>query len=301
MPGAPRATAPAWGAAHPAAARSDADRNAVRRRPIGVFDSGIGGLTVVGALRRCLPGEDLIYFGDAARVPYGTKSAATVTRFARESVTFLARREIKLLVVACNTASALALPALRETVAIPMLGVLEPGAAEAARQTRSGRIGVIGTAATIASGAYRRALADRDAGFEIVERPCPLFVPLAEEGWVAGEVPRQIATRYLAPLRKAQIDTLILGCTHYPLLKEVIAEAAGATVTLVDSAEATAHETATLLEARALRNPSATGGSCRVFVSDRPRRFSEIGAAFLGEPLTSVSLVDQSDLPWYER
>jgi glutamate racemase len=271
------------------------------QRPIGVFDSGIGGLTVVGALRQQLPGEDLVYFGDAARVPYGTKSAETVIRFARECVAFLLQREIKLLVVACNTASALALPALRDLVSLPMLGVLEPGAAAAARRTSSGRIGVIGTAATIASAAYRRALERHSASFEIHEQPCPLFVPLAEEGWTEGDVPQRVAERYLAPLAAAEIDTLILGCTHYPLLKCVIGAVAGPGVTLVDSAEETAAETAALLAEQGLCNRRAAGGRCRVYVSDRPRRFAEIGATFLGEPLESVALVDQSDLPWYER
>lgn len=283
------------------AGQPGAEGAARRSRPIGVFDSGIGGLTVVGALHRQLPGEDLLYFGDAARVPYGTKSPETVVRFARESVTFLVRREIKMLVVACNTASAVALPALRELVSIPILGVLEPGAAAAARRTRSGRIGVIGTEATIASGAYRRALERAHAHCEIHEQPCPLFVPLAEEGWTAGEVPQRVAERYLSSLLAAKIDTLILGCTHYPLLRSVIATVAGPAVMLVDSAEETATETAALLQDQKLRNPHREGGGCQVFVSDRPQRFEEIGTAFLGEPLDSVALVDQSDLPWYER
>ena len=162
-------------------------------------------------------------------------------------------------------------------------------------------MGVIGTEATIASGAYRKALAAADEGLSVYERPCPLFVPLAEEGWLSGEVPRLAAEQYLAPLLEEGIDTLILGCTHYPLLQEVIREAAGGSVTLVDSGEATAAETAALLKQRGITNPRQDGGKCTVFVSDRPQRFKQIGAAFLGEQLEPVELVDQSDMPWYER
>lgn len=281
--------------------RAAANTDDLRSRPIGVFDSGIGGLTVVGALRRHLPGEEILYFGDAARVPYGTKSPETVIRFSRESVTFLTRRGVKLLVVACNTASAIALTSLRGMVDIPLIGVLEPGVAAAAQCSRNRRVGVIGTEATIASGAYRKALAAADEGLSVYERPCPLFVPLAEEGWLSGEVPRLAAKQYLAPLLEEGIDTLILGCTHYPLLQEVIREAAGGSVTLVDSGEATAAETAALLKQRGIMNPRQVGGKCTVFVSDRPQRFKQIGAAFLGEQLEPVELVDQSDMPWYER
>lgn len=272
-----------------------------RRLPIGVFDSGIGGLTVVGALRRCLPGEDILYFGDSARVPYGTKSDDTVVRFARESVSFLLRRGIKLLVIACNTASAVALPELRAMTAAPLIGVLEPGVRAAAARTRGGRIGIIGTEATMRSAAYRLALKAQNAQFAIFEQACPLFVPLAEEGWLAGDVPHLVARRYLQPFLQARIDTLILGCTHYPLLRGVIAAVVGDEVTLVDSGEETAAETAAQLAALKLENPRPAGGKCRVYVSDRPQRFTEIGEAFLGEPLGSVELVDQSDLPWYER
>ena len=268
---------------------------------IGVFDSGIGGLTVVGALRRCLPGEDILYFGDAARVPYGTKSPDTVIRFTRECVSFLAHRGIKLLVVACNTASAVALPALTRSLSVPVVGVIGPGVAAALRRSRGKRIGVIGTEGTVASGAYRRGLQEVGDGWAFFEAPCPLFVPLAEEGWITGEVPRLAAQRYLEPLLRENIDTLILGCTHYPLLREVIAGIVGGDVALIDSGEETARETARLLAELGTANPREGGGRCTVFVSDRPRRFAEIGAAFLGRPLESVKLIDQSDLPWYER
>jgi glutamate racemase len=275
--------------------------NEVAHRPIGVFDSGIGGLTVVRALRAALPGEEILYFGDSARVPYGTKSPETVLRFARECVAFLGRRGVKLLVVACNTASAVALPHLESELAIPMIGVIHPGVRAAIHRSRGGRIGVIGTEGTVASGAYRRALEESGHAVEIHERACPLFVPLVEEGWTEGDVPLRVARTYLAPLLEQGIDTLILGCTHYPLLRGVIREIAGGGVELVDSADETARETAAQLRRLGLTQSRASGGRCRVFVSDRPRRFAEIGAAFLGEALDSVTLVDQGDLPWYER
>ncbi|MFH1143395.1 MAG: glutamate racemase [Candidatus Eisenbacteria bacterium] len=268
--------------------------------PIGVFDSGIGGLTVVRALQECLPGEDILYFGDAARVPYGTKSPATVVRFTRECVSFLSRRGIKLLVVACNTASAVALPTLARSLSVPIVGVIAPGVAAALRKSRRQRIGVIGTEATIASGAYRLSLEQAGEG-AVYEASCPLFVPLAEEGWVTGELPKLAARRYLAPLLEQGIDTLILGCTHYPLLRGVIVETVGNDVTLIDSGEEAARETAARLTELHAAHPRRAGGRCTVFVSDHPRRFQEIGTAFLGKPLESVVLVDQSDLPWYDR
>jgi len=269
-------------------------------RPIGVFDSGIGGLTVVRALRERLPNEDIVYFGDTARVPYGTKSAETVVRFSRECFSFLVRRGIKLLVVACNTASAIALPELRGSLQLPMLGVIEPGVSAALAATRTRTVGVVGTAATMASGAYDRCLRAADPGVTVVQSACPLFVPLAEEGWVEGEVPRLVARRYLEPLIKAGIDTLILGCTHYPMLREVIAEALGPRICLVDSAEETASATASLLERLGLAR-AEHGGACRVFVTDSAPRFAAVGGAFLGGRLEAVTVVDQSDLPWYER
>jgi len=269
--------------------------------PIGVFDSGIGGLTVVRALQDCLPGEDIVYFGDAARVPYGTKSPDTVIRFTRECVSFLTHRGIKLLVVACNTASAVALPALTRSLSVPVLGVIEPGVAAARSRSKSRRIGVIGTEATVASGAYRRGLQAAGEGWTVFESPCPLFVPLAEEGWLSGEVPLLVARHYLEPVLSEGIDTLILGCTHYPLLRDVIARVAGPGVELIDSGEETARETARLLAGMGAQSPRSERGCCTVFVSDRPRRFEQIGASFLGRPLQGVTLVDQGDLPWYER
>jgi glutamate racemase len=206
-----------------------------------------------------------------------------------------------LLVIACNTASAVALPALRAITSAPLVGVLEPGVRAAFERTRNGRVGVIATEATVRSGAYRQALEKRSASTAVFEQPCPLFVPLVEEGWTSGDVPRLAARRYLQPLLDARIDTLILGCTHYPLLRVVIAEVVGANVGLVDSGEETALETAARLAEEDLVHPRIDGGGCRVYVSDRPQRFGEIGEAFLREALGKVELVDQSDLPWYAR
>lgn len=270
-------------------------------QPIGVFDSGIGGLTVVRALRERLPGEEILYFGDTARVPYGTKSPETVVRFSRESLLFLTGRGIKLLVIACNTASAIALPVLKGSVPIPILGVILPGVAAALKVSRNRRVGVVGTEATIGSGAYERALREIDRDLFVVQQPCPLFVPLAEEGWVKGEVPERAAHHYLDPLVGQGIDTLILGCTHYPMLRRVISQVVGESIRLVDSAEETAGETAAMLAEMGMANPREQGGSCRVFVSDTAQRFESIGSAFLGHQLGAVTVVDQSDLPWYER
>jgi glutamate racemase len=270
-------------------------------RPIGVFDSGIGGLTVVRALRRVLPHERIVYFGDTARVPYGTKSPESIVRFARECFSFLTRHGIKLLVVACNTASALALPQLRGALQLPMLGVIQPGIEAALAATRTRRVGVVGTEATIGSGAYERGLRAAAPDLTVVQRACPLFVPLAEEGWIEGDVPLRVASIYLAPLIQAGIDTLILGCTHYPMLRGVIAQTVGEAICLVDSAEETARAAAELLAAEGLASSETARGSCRVFVSDAARRFEAVGSAFLGDRLESVTVVDQSDLPWYER
>ena len=259
-------------------------------RPIGVFDSGVGGLTVLRALRARFPSEPMVYLGDTARVPYGTKSAEVVTRYSLRNAAFLAARDIKLLVVACNTSSAVALPALRATLGVPVLGVIEPGARAALRRTRSGKLGVIGTPGTIASGAYQRALTAERPGLEIHARACPLFVPLAEEGWVEGDVPRQVAREYLAPLRQAGIDTLVLGCTHYPLLKGVVAEALGPAVELVDSAEATTNEVATLLEGGTVGRGDGSG--LHLYVTDLPQRMPELSTRFLGERIDSAEQVD---------
>lgn len=214
------------------------------RRPLGVFDSGVGGLTVLRSLRARLPEESIVYLGDTARVPYGTKSAGVVTRYAQLNAAFLTSLDVKLLVVACNTASAVALPALRSSLNIPVVGVIEPGAQAAAAATRTGVVGVLGTPGTIRSGAYQRALAAERPGLTVHARACPLFVPLAEEGWLSGDVPRLIARSYLESLLGKGMDTVVLGCTHYPLLRGVLQEVLGADVALVDSGDATAEAVA---------------------------------------------------------
>ena len=255
---------------------------------IGIFDSGVGGLTVHKAVVELLPGLDVVYLGDTARVPYGARSATVVTQYSLRNAAFLAAREIELLVVACNTASAVALPALREALAIPVLGVVEPGARAAARASRSGRIGVIGTSGTVASGAYQRALRAEREDVEVVAQACPLFVPLAEEGWTdpADEVVGAVARRYLWPVAAAGVDTLVLACTHYPLLAGAIARQLPG-VTLVDSAAAIAAEVAA-------RFPGAeTGnGQERFFVTDTPERFHAVAERFLGRPVLDAAHVD---------
>ena len=220
--------------------------------PIGVFDSGIGGLTVVRELMRQLPNESIIYFGDTARVPYGPKSPDTVLRYSREITQFLRAEGVKAVVIACNTATAHALPALREENELPIVGVIGPGSRAAARATRTGRVGVIGTQGTINSRAYERAIASVAPEAEITALACPLFVPLVEEGWLDTEATRLIAREYLEPMANAHVDTLVLGCTHYPLLKGVIGSIVGRDVRLIDSAEETAAETASTLKAAGL-------------------------------------------------
>jgi glutamate racemase len=262
-----------------------------RDRPIGVFDSGVGGLTVVRELMTLLPGEDIVYFGDTARVPYGTKSAETVVRFAREDLEFLKRRNVKLIVVACNTASSLALPQLADESDIPVIGVLLPGARGAAAATRNNRVAVIGTTATINSGAYEKALRDIYGGIEIMSHPCPLFVSLAEEGWIDDDVAMMIARRYLEPLTGFGADTMVLGCTHYPLLKGVISRVMGDDVVLVDSATETAAEVRETLASSHLLSENVTGGEIYVYLSDIPYRFRDVGERFLGRPIDAVEQV----------
>lgn len=262
---------------------------------IGIFDSGVGGLTVLRELTRALPQEDTIYFGDTARVPYGTKSPDTVIRYSQEIAAFLTKQDIKLLVVACNTASAVALPTLRRSLNIPVVGVIEPGAKRAAEVTRSGVIGVIGTSGTIRSSAYSRAIKRINPDISVLARSCPLFVPLAEEGWTDNEVAVMTARLYLQELSKAQVDTLVLGCTHYPLLKKIIAEVMGPDVTLVDSAEETAITVATILQERQLLRPPAELGNHHYYVTDVPAGFIRVGNRFLGGKLGDVYQVSLDD------
>ncbi|HZI11787.1 MAG TPA: glutamate racemase [Myxococcus sp.] len=261
--------------------------------PIGVFDSGVGGLTVLKALMAHLPHESTVYLGDTARVPYGTKSGEVVTRYSLKNAEFLLERGIKLLVVACNTASAVALPALEAMLPVPVVGVIHPGARAALARTRGGGVGVIGTPGTIRSGAYQRALEAGNPSVRVKARACPLFVPLAEEGWTTGDVPFLTAREYLSEFARDGVDTLVLGCTHYPLLKGVIAEVVGPNVALVDSAEATAEAVADLLARRELLAPAGGAApSHAYYVTDVPERFVEVGARFLGRPIPAAEQVD---------
>jgi glutamate racemase len=263
-----------------------------RHGAIGVFDSGVGGLTVLKALIERLPLESTVYLGDTARVPYGTKSGEVVTRYSLKNAELLLEHGIKLLVVACNTASAVALPALREKLAVPVLGVIEPGALAATMTTRTGKVAVIGTPGTIKSGAYQRALLANRADLEVKVKACPLFVPLVEEGWVTGDIPRQVARAYLQGFISGGTDTLVLGCTHYPLLSAVISEVVGPGVTLIDSAHATAEHVATLLAEKDLLLTGLPAVERHFLVTDVPDRFLEVGARFLGRPLSGARQVD---------
>jgi glutamate racemase len=259
--------------------------------PIGIFDSGVGGLTVYRALHERLPDEHFVYLGDTARVPYGTKSLATVERYATENAKFLESHGIKLLVVACNTASALALPAIRDAVSVEVIGVIDPGARAAVESTNGKRIGVIGTEATVQSEAYRRSIAGLDPSAVVIERACPLFVSLAEEGWAETEVARSVAEHYLSDLRKSDLGALVLGCTHYPILRDVISETVGRDIPLIDSGEATADEVQSLLEIRGLSRSRAPNEDrvrhlCddldHFYVTDAAQRFSKVAERFLG-------------------
>ncbi len=269
--------------------------NMLDPRPIGVFDSGIGGLTVLAAIHKLMPWENTIYLGDTARVPYGTKSPEVVTRYALNNASFLAQKGIKLLVVACNTASSVALPALEKVLHIPVIGVIEPGARRALQVSKKKVIGVLGTEGTIASRAYDNALISLEPRVKVFPKPCPLFVPLAEEGWGDHPVAFQVANEYLRSWSKEnRLDSLILGCTHYPLLVPAIAKAVGPGTQLVDSASAVAEAVLALLnksEEGPEPNPLPRG-TREYFVTDVPERFSHVGQRFLGGPLGEIHQVD---------
>ncbi|MBI5561540.1 MAG: glutamate racemase [Deltaproteobacteria bacterium] len=286
----------------------------MNKRPIGVFDSGIGGLTVLREIARLMPGEDTVYLGDTARVPYGSKSKETVIRYSREVAGFLAGRGVKLIVVACNTASAYGLGELKKTLAIPVIGVIEPGARAAKRATAAGRIGIIGTEGTIRSNSYVNAInalsGDKtrsvtehgEKGFDryfeietdvltVFTKACPLFVPLAEEGWTSNDVARLTAEHYLNGIKGRGVDALVLGCTHYPILKDTIAGVMGPGVKLIDSAEATAEETRRALAGDDMLNGAAGGAKREFFVTDSPERFVAVGKRFFGPGLDTARLV----------
>lgn len=262
------------------------------KRPIGVFDSGIGGLTVVKELMSCLPKEDIIYFGDTARVPYGTKSPNTVIKFSVEDALFLLRFKVKMIVIACNTSSSYGLPELKKNFKVPIIGVIKPGAEEAVRVTSTGRVGVIGTAATIRSAAYERAIKEIDPAIRVFSRPCPLFVSLVEEGWLNDGITREIAVRYLRPLKEKKIDTLILGCTHYPLLKEVIGAQMGKGVTLIDSAKQVARHVQEVLAGENLISGGKHMAKYKFYVSDEPTKFALAGEKFLRKKINFVKKVN---------
>jgi len=260
---------------------------------IAIFDSGVGGLTVAAAVRDLLPGEKIVYFGDTARVPYGTKSSATIERFALENAAFLMRFSPRLIIVACNTASAVAVPALREAAPVPIIGVVEPGARAAARATRNGVVAVIGTETTIATGAYARALGEIDPRIRVVSRACPLLVPIVEEGRTTSDpIARGAVAEYLRTVKEAKPDTLILGCTHYPLLRDAFSEMMGPGVAIVDAAYETAREVRQIVgESKSSARPAR----CYFLASDNPGRFAEIGSAFMGERIQKVFYVQPEE------
>ncbi|HKQ38602.1 MAG TPA: glutamate racemase [Verrucomicrobiae bacterium] len=252
--------------------------------PIGIFDSGAGGLTVAREIHRVLPAEDLIYLGDTARVPYGTKSPSTVVRFACEDTQFLVQQNVKAVVVACNTCSAWALPMLEKRFRVPIFGVITPGVHTALRQTKNGRIGIIGTSATIRSKAYSTAVTARSDSAKVFARACPLLVPLVEEGWINHPITREVLREYLGPLMLQRIDTLILGCTHYPLLKSAIRRVVGRKIALVDSAEACARFVRDRLEKLKLLSTRKRAGVIQPFVTDETDRFDAVAKRFLKSP-----------------
>ena len=260
-------------------------------KSIGVFDSGVGGLTVAREIIRQLPNESIIYFGDTARVPYGIKSRETVIRFSIENILFLLKHDVKLICVACNTASSFALPVIKNNFRVPIIGVITPGVREAVYASQNKRIGVIGTKGTIKSRTYETEIKQLDPKVKVTAVACPLFVPFVEEGWTSGEVVLNVAKSYLKPLKDSGVDTVILGCTHYPLLKPIIQEVLGAQVTLIDSAKQVAFEVKKILASEDMVN-RGRGGKHRFYVSDNPEWFSSLAQRFMGRKLASVRKVE---------
>ena len=258
------------------------------QHPIGVFDSGLGGLTVVKELNRHLPNEKVVYFGDTARVPYGTKSGPTIIRYAREIVRVLLKHKVKMVVVACNTASSLALEALKKEFNVPIVGVIDPGAQKAARITRNKRVGIIATSSTVKSGKYTKRIKQLDPSIDVISSACPLFVPLVEEGWFNNAVTYQVAQQYLSGMKKYKIDTLILGCTHYPLLRDVLRHVMGSRVQLVDSAQEVAIQVKELLARRRMLRTRLGEARHLFIVSDEPKQFQRLASRFLGGGVSHV-------------
>jgi glutamate racemase len=263
-----------------------------KQKPIGVFDSGIGGLTVVKRLASALPNESIIYFGDTARVPYGSKSNSTVIEYSIQNTRFLLQKNIKALVVACNTASSIAIPDLKKMFDIPIIGMIEPGSRMAIKKSKSNKIGVIGTRATVNNLAYSKEIKKLNNSAQVIEKPCPLFVPLAEEGWVKHRATYEIAEEYLKELSDVGIDTLVLGCTHYPILSEVIQKVIGNNVTLIDSGVASSEVIKSELEKLDLLSDSNKPGIQEYYVSDIPAKFKEVAELFLGREIDHVHKVD---------
>jgi glutamate racemase len=266
-----------------------------RSNPIGVFDSGIGGLTVVRALKERLPNENIVYFGDTARVPYGPKSPQVIREYAAQDTEFLVRNNIKVVVVACNTVSSVALDIVTKHSKVPVVGMIEPAAEAAAKTSKKKHIGVIGTAATIASKAYVNFIRQIDASIEVLSKPCPLFVPLVEEGLLEHRATEIIAREYLFPMKAAKIDTLVLGCTHYPLLRKTIELVFDNNISLIDTGEAAAVEVEAILNREKLRNQNMAKGNIQCYVSDQTPKFAEIGERFLGERLGKVRTIRITD------
>lgn len=262
------------------------------KRPIGIFDSGIGGLTVVKEVMKILPDEDIVYFGDTARVPYGNKSPETVTKFAFQDTEFLVSKNVKALVIACNTASAMSLDSISKMFDIPIIGVIRPGAKAAVKVTRNGRIGIIGTEGTINSRAYEKAIKALDKNMQIFGYACPLFVPIVEEGWAESKVSDLVAEEYLASLKKQNVDTVVMGCTHYPLLTNVVSKIMGKGVLLINPAEATALELKNILFENELQNEGGHIAEYEYNVSDNTARFSKVGSNFLNKDLIDINKID---------
>lgn len=274
-------------------------------RPIGIFDSGVGGLTVLKEIIKKLPAENTLYVGDTARVPYGTRSPETVMKYSFENANFLMSKGIKILVVACNTASSISLPALAENFPVPVVGVVMPGAKAAVARSRAKKIAVIGTETTIKSSSYKKAIKSIDKSVDVKGIPCPLFVPLVEEGWLKGDVVELTASKYLSPLKKYGADVLILGCTHYPMIKNVIKNTVnpaprvkkqgvkrdGINITLIDSAAETAGEVSRILEERKMLRNNGSKPRREFFVTDAPQKFIRIGEKFLGHRIANISKI----------
>ena len=263
-----------------------------KEKPIGVFDSGIGGLTVVKRISSNLPKEDIVYFGDTARVPYGSKSNSTVIEYSIQDAKFLMNKNVKAIVVACNTSSSVALNDLRKCFNVPVIGMIEPGSQAALKATRNGRIGVIGTRATVNNKAYSNQIKRFNSDVQIFEKACPLFVPLAEEGWIKHKATYDIAEEYLKELREKEIDTLVLGCTHYPILSEVIQDVIGNKVNLIDSGIASAEAVKVELDRYDLHTNKNSMGNQEFFVSDIPVKFKEVAELFVGKEISEVRKID---------